>query len=201
MDKPPEAELFQWINFLWNEYRFRHNLYWYSVFLFGGTAILIYLIPFLLPQRVTDLGLASLFFPFIGFLLSIIGGWHIAAQRTRLALIGKKMAELRDPRFTPDKVNMAINRSWLIETVSCSISKSFVFLFLLGLAPISFIVVDFELGYLFPQLAPILFGISLAIIVLMAFAGFIFIDQRRKRHNHAFNRNRMSTGNEERVEE
>jgi len=198
MNTSTDQEFFHWIQLLWDEYKFRHNLYWYSVFLFGGGAIFAYLLPFLQPQRVAELGMASLFFPFIGFLLSIFGGWHIAAQRTRLALIGLKLAEPRDPRFTPEKINMTIQRSWLVETVSCSISETFIYIFLFGLAPLSLIVIAFEIAFLFPELELIIIVFCLVLFLIMASAAFVFIDLRRKKHNnklHQTLKNAVATEN------
>lgn len=68
------------IDYLWKWRQYRNEGFWETMYRWGGAALVIALIPYLLPDLITKLGFAVLVFPFIALFLFVTGAWLMAAQ-------------------------------------------------------------------------------------------------------------------------
>ena len=93
----------QAIDLLWDEWKYRHELFWKSLFRWGGAVITLWIIPFLKPEVFKPYPIVSLLFPAMGFLLSLFSAWLLGAEQRRFAMVNQKYHELRGA-FLPPRV-------------------------------------------------------------------------------------------------
>jgi hypothetical protein len=72
-----QAELY------WEEWKYRHEVYWKSVNLWGGAIILLLVGPYTDVVNQADLGEFILIFPALAFLMSLFSGWQLSAEYVR----------------------------------------------------------------------------------------------------------------------
>ncbi len=88
---------------LWEEWKYRHELFWRSLFRWGTAATLITVAPWVQTDLVDKLGLMVLFFPFLASLIAVFASWHVAAEYSRLRKVDRRYRDLLG-RFAPDPI-------------------------------------------------------------------------------------------------
>lgn len=91
------------VKLLWDEWRYRHDLYWSSLYKWGASVVGITIAPYLLPDLILKLKLAVLVFPFLAFLLSCFAAWHLAAEYIRLIPVSRKYKSLLG-KYAPEDI-------------------------------------------------------------------------------------------------
>ncbi len=87
MDESDQTEI------LWNEWKYRHSVYWNLLFRFGGAIVVLWVIPFVRPEVFAPWrGIASLF-PLTALALSVFSTWLLAAEQSRLSAIRRKLCQ------------------------------------------------------------------------------------------------------------
>jgi hypothetical protein len=166
----PETKYNEWAGLLWEEYKYRHDLYWKSLYLWGGAATAIFIAPFLKPE-LGILGPAIFIFPVLGLAISLIGAWHLASESERHNVVSKKYNQVRGKEYSPPWTYEG-KRTWYQQAVSESIGKGVTVLFTFGFGVFFVIDVLFLLILLNSDkwILPFVLGIFLVLIT-----GFIFI--------------------------
>jgi hypothetical protein len=95
MDEKQAAEL------LWDEWKYRHGLYWKTLFRWGGAVVTLLIIPFIKPEIFSPLPIAALAFPLLAFCVSVFSAWLIGAEQRRFQVVSKKYDELRKDFLPP----------------------------------------------------------------------------------------------------
>jgi hypothetical protein len=144
MEYPNDDKSEKWAELLWEEFKYRHELYWKSIFLWGGAATSIFIAPFLKPE-LRVLNSVVFIFPIIGLAISLIGTWHLAAESERLSVVKRKYDEIRGS-YTPSWPFINIKRSWYEQAVTESTGKAITILFLVCFG--TFAVIDFLLLFI-----------------------------------------------------
>jgi hypothetical protein len=81
-------------NILWKWRKYRNQVYWISIYLWGAASIIISILPYLLPDILNKLGLAILIFPILGALLSVFAAYLTAVQYKLYKQVDRKYREL-----------------------------------------------------------------------------------------------------------
>ena len=103
MDDKQAADL------LWQEWKYRHDLFWKSLFRWAGAVLTLWIIPFVKPEVFKPWPKLVLAFPVTAFLLSMFSAWIIGAEHRRFAAVNTKFNEMRRDYSPP---RMPTN-SWL----------------------------------------------------------------------------------------
>jgi hypothetical protein len=174
-------DVVEWAKLIWSEYEFRHELYWKSIYLWGGGAVAMFVAPFL-RQEVQDLGSAVYIFPVLGLAISWIGTWHLAAESERMRAVMKKYNDLRKG-FKPDWPYKDEERTWLQQAVTESVGSAVTLIFFIGLTAFAFVDVLFLfiLSNRENWIAPF-FGAA-GIVVLVGAYFFLRVNGKKRRHN------------------
>ena len=96
-DETQELSIVDAAKIFWEWRKYRNQVYWVSIYLWGAASIIISILPYILPDILTKLGLAILIFPILGTLLSIFAAYLTAvlfklykqADRKYRELLGK----------------------------------------------------------------------------------------------------------------
>jgi hypothetical protein len=91
----------QAIELLWNEWKYRHDLFWRLLFQFAGAVIVLWVIPFLKPEIFKSRPWIALVFPAAAAILSLFSAWILGAEQRRLTMVSKKYDELRGEFLPP----------------------------------------------------------------------------------------------------
>jgi len=70
----------QAIDLLWAEWKYRHDLFWKSIFRWAGAVLTLWVIPFLKPEVFKPWPKVALAFPILAFLLSLFSAWIIGGR-------------------------------------------------------------------------------------------------------------------------
>jgi hypothetical protein len=89
---------------LWEEWKYRHDLFWRSLFRWAGAVVTLWIIPFarwdvikLWPK------IALIGFPSVAFILSVFSAWLLGAEQRRFAMVNTKYDEMRQ-NFAPPRM-------------------------------------------------------------------------------------------------
>lgn len=93
----------QAVQLLWDEWKYRHNLFWRSLFRWSGAVITLLIIPFLKTDVFKPWPMMALVFPVLAALLSLFSAWILGAELGRFAMVNKKYDELRS-NFLPPRL-------------------------------------------------------------------------------------------------
>jgi hypothetical protein len=93
----------QAIQLLWEEWKYRHDLYWRTLLLWGGSVITLWIVPFAKPEVFRPWPKVTLLFPILAFLLAIFSAWLLGAEQRRFEMINQIYSEVRKP-FSPPSV-------------------------------------------------------------------------------------------------
>lgn len=93
-DQNSGLELDKKATLYWEEWKYRHDIYWKSVNLWGGAIIFLLVAPFTEFANVENLGKYILVFPVAGFFMSFISGWQLSAEIARLQNVTKSLREI-----------------------------------------------------------------------------------------------------------
>ncbi len=77
----------------WEEWKYRHDVYWKSLNLWGGAVIFLLIGPYTGAVNLTDLGYYVFVFPALAFLLSLFAGWQLAAEYARIVNVTKSLRD------------------------------------------------------------------------------------------------------------
>jgi uncharacterized protein (DUF433 family) len=166
---------------LWREYEYRHAHFWKSLHLWGATVLAVTLLPYV-RREVENLGDAVFVFPMLALGLTLLGGWHLAAEverskavRSRYdAVSGGYISKVFDPkeRRTPwrqalsEPIGSVLAFSFLAGFITLTLINT-LFLYLIAHPAVS--RTYFQAGFL-------LFGVLLVVLL-----GTPFV--RALRHN------------------
>jgi hypothetical protein len=100
-DKLPHAE---GAKLLWEEWSYRHELFWRSLYRWGGATVAVSIVPYVNPDLIKDLGVVVLVFPFLSFSISIFAAWHLSAEYARLTKVTEKLREVQG-RYAPQPID------------------------------------------------------------------------------------------------
>ncbi|MCR4409134.1 MAG: hypothetical protein QHH43_00565 [Candidatus Saccharicenans sp.] len=174
----------KWAELLWDEYKYRHMMFWKSFYLWGGAAVTIFIMPFL-KKELKVLNQAIFIFPLIGFIISLIGAWHLAAESERLLKIGEKYSQIRKEEYKPGNIYEVPIRTWYMQAVAEPIGKTLTFLFLFSLVIISIVDVLCLIIILYPKskYACWSFYGSFFMLFFAIFASCMLINKKKNRYN------------------
>lgn len=176
-----ENEKVEWAKLIWQEYEYRHGLYWKSIYLWGGAAIALFIAPFL-ELTVKDLGSAVFIFPVLGWAISLMGTLHLASESARLGVVISKYNELRG-NLKPKWPYSDSRRTWLHQAVTESIGSAVTLTFGGGLTAFAFVDVLFLLILKNPQNWKLPFYIALAIVLGFGLFIYFLVNKKKKKHN------------------
>jgi hypothetical protein len=80
---------------LWEEWKYRHDLFWRLLFRWAGAVITLWVIPFLKPNVFKPWPWVAFLFPVLAFLLSLGSGWILGTEYSCLEMVARKYNELR----------------------------------------------------------------------------------------------------------
>lgn len=115
---------------LWDEWKYRHSIFWNSLYRWGIAVVTISLVPYVKTDIIETLGLLVLAFPVVSALFSIVAAWHLAAEYYRLQLVRRRYLELLAP-YTPYAATKTL--------LAWSIGSAVTYVFLYGLTSLSLI--------------------------------------------------------------
>lgn len=75
---------------LWEEWKYRHSLFWKSLNLWGAAFVFLSITPYVKTDILLNLGRGVLVFPLFAELLAICAAWHLAAEYARFKLVNEK---------------------------------------------------------------------------------------------------------------
>jgi hypothetical protein len=181
MENAPEKKYDEWAGLLWEEYKYRHDLYWKSIYLWGGAATAIFIAPFLKPE-LEILRSAIFIFPVVGLAISLIGAWHLASESERLGVVVAKYNQIRGENYSPPWVYKD-KRTWYQQAVTESTGKAVTVLFTFGFSVFFILDVLFLIILLNPDrwLLPFVTGIFLVVITGLRLIALV--EKRRQEHN------------------
>jgi hypothetical protein len=121
---------------LWEEWKYRHDLFWKSLFRWAGAVVVLWVVPFLKPEIFKFRPWIALIFPAAAIILSLFSAWILGAEQGRLAMVSKKYDELRK-EFLPPRMpkDTRLNRFF-----GWPIGRSVVFAYGFGFAALSLVV-------------------------------------------------------------
>jgi hypothetical protein len=93
----------QAIQLLWDEWKYRHDLFWRSLFRWAGVVVTLWVIPFVKPEVFKPWPKIALFFPAMAFILSLFSAWILGGEQRRFEMVNKRYNDLRE-RFLPPRV-------------------------------------------------------------------------------------------------
>lgn len=79
---------------LWEWRRYRNEVFWITMYRWGGAALVLTIIPYVLPELIGKLGKATLVFPVLAFVLCMFGAWLMAALYIRFVSVNRKYRAL-----------------------------------------------------------------------------------------------------------
>lgn len=92
---------------LWNEWKYRHELWWSSFSRWTGVMVGLWAIPFIKPEIFDPYPYAALLFPLGALVLSFFSMWHLNAEYARLKMVRDRLDGLlgafRPPEIPRDK--------------------------------------------------------------------------------------------------
>jgi hypothetical protein len=173
----------KWVELLWDEFKYRHELYWKSLYLWGGAATAVFIAPFLKPE-LKVLGPAVFIFPVIGLVLALVGAWHLASEGERLMEVGRKFNQFRSASNTsPDGIFTGIRRTWWQQAVSERIVKSVTLLFTAGFGVFTLIDVLFLIILLYPDQWVVPLVVAFITIITAGIGIYVEINQKKDEFN------------------
>jgi len=89
---------------LWEEWRYRHELFWQALYRWGLAAVAVSIAPWIKPDLVNDLRYFVLFFPALASLLALFAAWHIAAEYSRLIKVDARYRALSG-KYAPESIS------------------------------------------------------------------------------------------------
>jgi len=113
------------VGLLWNEWAYRHDLFWKSLFRWGAAVIALWIVPFVKPEIVSKLGHGILIFPSLALLLSLAAAWHLGAEYSRLKVVNEKYRSLLG-NYRPGDLS---KDKWWMNLFGLSIGTTAVLLF------------------------------------------------------------------------
>ncbi|MBI3158570.1 MAG: hypothetical protein HYZ26_03095 [Chloroflexi bacterium] len=88
MTKLPEEQI---ANLLWEEWKYRHEIYWQSIYRWGLAVGFITIAPYYFQERlISTLGWQVVAFPAVAALLAIFAAWHLGAEYVRLGEVSQR---------------------------------------------------------------------------------------------------------------
>ena len=99
----------QAIDLLWEEWKYRHSLFWQSLFRWAGAVVALWVIPFVKPEVFRPWPRIALLFPMVAFVLSLFSAWILGAEQRRFTAVAQKYNELRKD-FVPPRI--PANTTW-----------------------------------------------------------------------------------------
>jgi hypothetical protein len=175
----------KWAELLWSEYKYRHEVYWKSLYLWGGGAIAIQIAPFLKPELRT-LVEAIFIFPVLGLIISLIGAWHLSAESERLGAVGRKYDELRGDEYLPERLYRNDKRTWYQQAAMEPLGKAVTFLFTFGLTSFTFVTTSFLFILLYPTKWKIPLIIGISVVCITGITLFVIVNKRKEKYNKTF---------------
>jgi hypothetical protein len=121
---------------LWNEWKYRHDLFWKMLFRWGASVLTLWAIPFLRPVVFKPLPRLALLFPLMAFVLSLFSAWLLAAEQRRFGMVNQMYNELRG-RFLPPRMPQETRMGKLL---AAPIGATIVYIYGLGLGLLSLVV-------------------------------------------------------------
>jgi hypothetical protein len=82
------------VDITWQNYMYRHELFWKSLYRWGSAVIAISVVPYLRPEILNSLGRAIYIFPVLAWILALVAAWHLGAEYWRLKSVGRKLEGL-----------------------------------------------------------------------------------------------------------
>lgn len=126
----------QAIQLLWEEWKYRHDLFWKLLFRWAGAVIVLWVIPFLKPEIFKFRAWVALIFPAAAFILSLFSAWILGAEQGRFSMVNKKYDELR-VEFLPPRMP---RKTRLDRLFARRIGAGIVLLYGFGFAALSVVV-------------------------------------------------------------
>ena len=81
-------------NFYFEEYKYRHTLFWHIFYRFAFAILFVLSVPFIHPDKIENVKSYIYLFPLSGILLSVLGGWLLGAEYIRLKMVIKRYDKL-----------------------------------------------------------------------------------------------------------
>jgi len=91
----------------WEEFKYRHELYWKLFFRFSYAIIFLLVIPYVHPDELRELADFVRLFPIAGMLLSLVAAWLLAAEYKRVGVTYQKFTDIKIPKYRPIKINLS----------------------------------------------------------------------------------------------
>jgi hypothetical protein len=91
----------QAVDLLWDEWKYRHDLFWRLLFQWAGSVVALWIIPFLKPDIFKPYPKAALVFPLLAFFLTLLSAWLLGAEQRRFEMVSVKYDELRQGYLPP----------------------------------------------------------------------------------------------------
>lgn len=109
----------QAIDLLWEEWKYRHDYVWRTLFRWAAAVVVLWIAPFLKPEVFANRPRVAVVFPFVSFILTLFSAWLIGAEQQRLSMVSRKYNELRKdfiPPPMPKKTRWECLLAWPIGT-------------------------------------------------------------------------------------
>lgn len=88
---------------LWEEWKYRHELFWKSLYLWGFASVTVSIFPWINPDVITKLGKNVLIFPIMAGFIALFAAWHLGSEYSRILKVTNKYRIVLG-KFAPEPV-------------------------------------------------------------------------------------------------
>lgn len=134
-----ELPAHQAASLLWDEYRFRHQIFWGSLFRWGAGIITLWILPYIRQDvvgKVRDVSIGPLaviaIFPIAAFVFSVLAAIHLGFEYSRLDKVRRKYDEVLGS-FRPDPESHSLFKRRVGVLIYCAFGVLFALISLVDL--------------------------------------------------------------------
>lgn len=113
--EPDCLTLHQAAGLVWEWRKYRNEVFWKSTYGYGAAAMVLTVLPYLLPQIIEKLGLAVLIFPVLAGFVAVFAAYLMIVQYMLYKLADRKFRSLLGQYNTGDIPNIPVNRLFRIS--------------------------------------------------------------------------------------
>lgn len=114
----------QIVNLLWEEWKYRHDVFWQSIYRWGLAVGLITIAPYVSPNLIGELDYIVLFFPILAGLVSMFASWHLGAEYVRLKKVDEQYRPLLG-KYRPQPLTNRVERILFKTSIGRAVSLAF----------------------------------------------------------------------------
>ena len=160
----------QLVELYFKEVEMRHNVIWKTVIYWITGIVYLYIFPITNYQVSKNIGKYQIIFPFLSFLMTLFGMYHIKAETDRFNVVWERYKELR--KETPEWVYQG-KRSFVVQLISMNINKVILKLFIMVSTILFFWMFAITIELFYKDLNINIYGINITYSFLSKYLFYI----------------------------